>query len=231
MTSERRSRPTIRCLTEDLGQDLPGLDEDLGQLIHPWMTELRRIAPSSPTGQKRVLSIDHPMVYRLRISSERGATWVDDDIVWLCAVRRREDGSDNDAFEWFQELHSDGRLLPSEEDRLRDQAEDVIRLFHRLREDLLAAVERALSENGVEHEAELDGWLPCRILVLHESGLEEIWCGLSVLTISGEFFRQEFRDLLFAALEEHLNPAIFEERNDWPNGETTWFETVRLGLR
>jgi len=107
----RRARPTIRCVIEDLGLELPGLDTDLGELDDAWIAELRRIAATSPTGQKRILAIDHPLVYRLRVSSERGATWVDEDgVVWLCAVRRREEGSDDDAFAWFAELHQDGRL-------------------------------------------------------------------------------------------------------------------------
>ena len=77
MPTNRRARPTIRCLTEDLGLELPGLRVDLGEIDDSWMDELRRIAPISPQGQKRVLSIAHPLVFRLRVSSFRGATWVD----------------------------------------------------------------------------------------------------------------------------------------------------------
>ena len=77
--------------------ELPELSVDLGEIEHPWLDELRRIAPTSPTGQKRILSIAHPVVYRLRVSTERGATWLDEDeVLWLCAVRRREDGSDDE---------------------------------------------------------------------------------------------------------------------------------------
>lgn len=113
MSYDRRARPTTRCLVEDLGLELPELPVDLGEIDHRWLTELRRIAPTSPTGQKRILSIAHP-VYRLRVSTERGATWIDDDgVVWLCAVRRREDGSDSDAFAWFAELYASDRLLPA----------------------------------------------------------------------------------------------------------------------
>ena len=232
MTRHRRARPTIRCLTEDLGVDLPGLDVDLGQIEHPWVEELRRIAPTSPTGQKRILSIDHPLVYRLRVSSERGATWADDeDIVWLCAARRREEGSDDDAFEWFAELHATGSLLPSDDDRLRDRAEEAIRLHRRLTAELFGLVDRALTSKGAECETDLDGWLPCRVLVLDGDGVEEIWCGLSVRATDGVFIRPEVRDILFASLEAHLSPAIFEARNDWPTGEVPWFEAVRLGLR
>ena len=84
----------------------------------------------SPQGQKRILSISQPLVYRLRLSSQRAATWVDEEhcIVWLCAVHRREEGSDDDAYAWFADLGAAGRLLPCDDDRLRDRAEAVIRL-------------------------------------------------------------------------------------------------------
>ncbi len=228
----RRARPTIRCLVEDLGVELPGLDTDLGELDDPWMAELRRIAPMSPTGQKRILAIDHPLVFRLRVSSERGATWIDEDgVVWLCAVRRREEGSDDDAFEWFAGLHQDGRLLPTDEDRLRDRAEEALRSFRRLRGALFELVDVARYEPGTEHDRELDGWLPGRALVYRGEGVEEIWCAISVRAIDGNFIRSGVRDLLFAALEEHLAPAVFEARNDWPTGDVGWFEAVRLGIR
>lgn len=233
MTQDRRSRPTIRCLTEDLGLDLPELATDVGQIDHPWLAELRRIAPASPTGQKRILSIDHPLIYRLRVSSERGATWIDqEEVVWLCAVRRREEGSDDDAFEWFAELHTAGRLLPSDDDRLRDRAEEVIRLHRRLTSELFELIDHALKNKGTECAANLDEWLPGRALVLGgDDDIEEIWCGLSIRTTDGVFIRPELRDVLFASLEARLSPTVFEAREDWPTGEVPWFESVRLGLR
>jgi hypothetical protein len=232
MTEPRRARPTIRCLVEDLGIELPDLGTDLGDVDDPWMGELRRIAPESPTGQKRILSIDNPLVYRLRVSSERGATWVDaEGVVWLCAVRRREEGSDEDAFEWFAKLHRARRLLPTDDDRLRDKSEEALRLFERLRGDLFALVDGARAEPGVEHEADLGGWLPSRAIVFGSGGVEEIWCAISVRASDGNFIRGETRDLLFAALEDHLSPVEFEARGDWPTGDVGWFEAVRLGLR
>ena len=128
--SDRRGRSTVRCLLDDLGVDLSGLDVDLGDLDHPFLEELRRVTPVSPKGQKRILSIDHPLVYRLRVSSERGATWVDDsdEIVWLCSAHRREDDSDEDAYAYFAQLHAAGALLPDDDDRLRDRAEGALRL-------------------------------------------------------------------------------------------------------
>ena len=232
MTRARRSRPTIRCLVEDLGVELPELSVDLGHIDHPWLEELRRIAPTSPTGQKRILSISHPVVYRLRVSGERGATWLDDnEVVWLCAVRRREDGSDDDAFEWFAQLHAAERLLPSDDDHLRDRAEEVLRLQRRLTSELFELTDRALAHSGTECVAHLDGWLPSRVLVIDGGGVEEIWCAISVRASDGTFIRPELRDVLFASLEAHVSPAVFEARDDWPTGTIAWYESVRLGLR
>jgi hypothetical protein len=227
----RRSRPTIRCLTTDLDEELPPIDVDIGEIDHPWLNELRRIAPESPIGQKRILSIDHPLVYRLRISSERGATWVDDDLVWLCAVQKREEGSDTDAFSWFAALHEKGHLLPKSDDHLRYRAESAIRFHRELTKDLFGLVDRAKSEGGEELLADLCGWLPCRLLIIRSDNVEEIWCALSVMGRDGNHIREQQRDLLFAELERYLEPVMFEARNDWPNGELSWFEAVRLGLR
>ena len=234
MPNSRRARPTIRCLTEDLGLILPWVgDVDLGELDDPWLDELRRIAPTSPQAQKRILSITQPLVYRLRISSGRGATWVDEehDIVWLCAVHRREEGSDNDAYAWFARLHAETQLLPSDDDRLRDRVEAVIRLQQGLTAELVQLLDDALSQNGSELNADLGDYLPCRVLVLDHGGIEEIWCALSVRATNGSHVRDELRELLFAAVEAHFPEAVFEVRSDWPTGYVGWWEIVRFGLR
>lgn len=85
MTSTSTSRPWTSTLDTSIIRFSP---------------ELRRVTPTSPQGQKRVLSIDHPLVYRIRVSGHRGVTWVEDDrsIVWLCAARRREQDSESDAY-------------------------------------------------------------------------------------------------------------------------------------
>jgi hypothetical protein len=233
MSASRRARPTIRCLTEDLGITLPWLDTDLGTIEDPWLDELRRIAPASPQGQKRVLSVGSPLVYRLRFSAERGVTWVDEDhgVVWLCAVQRRQEGSDGDAYTWFAKLHADGRLLPSGDDRLRYRAEAVIRLQRGLTAAMLRLVDDALARKGTELAADLGGYLPCRVLVRGNGKIEEIWCALSARATDGTHVRDGLRDLLFAALETRFPGAIFEIRADWPGGRADWWEAVRLGLR
>lgn len=233
MQIERRSRPTIRCLVDDIGIPLPGLDVDLGTLEHPLMTELRRIAPASPQGQKRILSIASPLVYRIRVSWLRGATWVDERpaIVWLCAVGGREDGSDDDAYTYFLELYDRGVLLPSDDDRLRDRAEAAIRLQQGLVRELLQLVNDALATPGREIRAVLGGFVPCRAVVIQARDNQEVWCALGTRGTDGTFLRPQIRDLLFAALEAHLSPALFEIRGDWPTGPVDWAEIVKLAVR
>lgn len=232
MTS-RRGRPTLRCLVDDLAIDVPPLNVDLGELDHPFLRELRRIAPTSPQGQKRILSIAHPLVYRLRVSSERGATWLDDanEIVWLCAAHRREDDSDDDAYSFFAQLHASGTLLPNADDDLRDRAEAAIRLHRLLTADLIELVDRGLANISVEQRADLGELLPCRVLVVDTDGLQEIWCALSVRAANGDHVRDTVRDLLFVELEKHLTPAATESRSDWPGSAVAWFEVVVLSVR
>jgi len=231
--SPRRGRPTLRCFKKDLRLELPPLDVDLGDVDDPWLDELRRIAPHSPTGQKRILSIGSPMVFRLRVSDERGATWLDKsrDVVWLCGVHRRKEGSDDDAFAWFAELHGSAQLLPTDDDRLRDDAEAVLRFHKTLTNDLLMLVDAAFADAQHELTTDLGEWLPCRVLVQSGDGLQEIWCALSTRGNDGNFVSEKQRDLLFAELERHLQPVMFEARNDWPSGDVEWWEVVRFGVR
>jgi hypothetical protein len=233
MVTNRRARSTIRCLTEDLGSEIPGLDVGLGDIEGAWLDDLRRIAPVSPQGQKRILAIVQPVVYRLRVGSFSGATWVDEGngVAWLCAVHRREQDSDDDAYAWFADLHAKGRLVPSEDDRLRDRAEAVIRWQRGLTAGLLQLVAEALSRRGTELAADLGGYLPCRVLVVDSGGVGEIWCVLSGRAADGSHVRDRLRDIVFAALENRFPGAVFEVRGDWPAGPVGWWEVVRLGLR
>jgi hypothetical protein len=229
----RRARPTIRCVVDDLHFNLPSLDVDLGEINHPLLAEVRRLTPTSPQGQKRVLTINQRLVYRIRVSHYRGATWVDDPrhIVWLCAARGREEGAEGDAYSYFRHLHERGILLPSDNDFLRDRAEAAIRLQRGLTAELLEAVEQALAAAGNEFHQELGGWLPCRVLVLESAGVQEIWCALGTRAVDGSGVKPQLRDVLFAALERQLAPTLFESRTDWPNGSVHWAEVVVLGLR
>jgi len=81
----------LRCLREDLNVEVPPVEIDLGGLDHPLLGEARRLAPPAPRGQKRIVSIERPLVYRLRHGRWRGATWLETEAArfWLCAGSRR----------------------------------------------------------------------------------------------------------------------------------------------
>jgi len=83
----RRTRVTLRCVREDLELDVPPVEVALGSLDHALVAEARRLAPSAPRGQKRILSIERPLVYRIRHARWRGATWLEtgEGRFWLCA--------------------------------------------------------------------------------------------------------------------------------------------------
>lgn len=231
--SIRSARPTIRCLTEDLGIDLPSLDESLDDLDHPWLDELDRVADTSPQGQKRIESIDHPLVFRLRVSDHRGATWVDEErqVVWLCAVHKREDGSEDDAYEWFRGLHTSGELLPTEADLDRLLIDAAIQVFRTAERELLQLVDEAIAQPGNELAKDLGSWLPCRVVVFEADGVQEIWCAISGRDTNGGFVSERMKNGLFVSLEAHLQPVEMEARHDWPGGQVEWFEVVRLGIR
>lgn len=53
------------------------------------MDEARRVAPAARAGQKRILAIDHPLVYRLRHGRWRGATWLEEEAA-AGAARERD---------------------------------------------------------------------------------------------------------------------------------------------
>ncbi|HEY2318025.1 MAG TPA: hypothetical protein VGH67_06980 [Solirubrobacteraceae bacterium] len=87
----------------DLGIELPTVDVDLGSTEHPLMEEARRVAPAAPRGQKRILAIDQPLVYRLRHGRWRGATWLEHEAArfWLLAGALRAAGARGDDYEVF----------------------------------------------------------------------------------------------------------------------------------
>ena len=83
--------------------EVPSVEIDLGGLDQPLIGEARRLALAAPRGQKRILSIERPLVYRLRHGRWRGATWLETEAArfWLCAGAQREADSGEDAYEIF----------------------------------------------------------------------------------------------------------------------------------
>jgi hypothetical protein len=229
--AERRTRPTIRCLRDDLGIELPTVDVDLGTVEHPLMDEARRVAPAAPRGQKRILAIDHPLVYRLRHGRWRGATWVEEDAArfWLLAGAQRESGSREDAYGVFVALHEARHLLPTHDDRLRDVFERDARVLAAARAEARPALEAAAAAPDSDLLIRFGELVDARLL-LSASG-DEVWIAIATRAADGGFMAEGLRDLLFAIVFDAAGAEIWEVRPDWPSGPLEWFEVARLGLR
>jgi len=226
----RRVRPTLRCLTDDFELPIPPLSVDLSDTDHVLMVEARRVAPTSPTGQKRILSIAHPLVYRLRHSRWRGATWAEPktDRFWVLGGAFREEGDDDDAYEYFKGLHDAGKLLPTDDDDLRDRAERASRLLREAQQTASETIGQARAQMGTNVEVVLDGRVDLR---LHAPSPDELWIAISIKTRTGEFIDEKVRDTLFAVFLEAARAVDVEERRDWPNeGLLPWFEVARVAL-
>lgn len=227
----RRTRITLRCVREDLSLKVPPVEVDLGILDHPLVAEARRIAPTAPRGQKRILSIEHPLVYRIRHSRWRGATWLETDEArfWLCAGALREEGSGDDAYEVFAALHAAGRLRPDDDDRLRDTLERNARIIDDATAAISAALAEALNRRGTDVTIRFGDLIDAR---LHATTAgDEIWVAIATQAADGRFVDERLRDVLFRVAFDAARAELWEPRADWPLGDLAWFEVARLGLR
>ena len=227
----RRTRVTLRCVREDLELDVPPVEVDLGALDHPLIAEARRIAPAAPRGQKRILAIEHPLVYRLRHGRWRGATWLeaDEPRFWLCAGAQRAAGSADDAYEHFVDLHAGGRLLPDDDDRLRDALERNARIIDAAAALIPEALADALVRRGCDVALRFAELVDAR---LHATAAgDEIWVAIATQAADGRFVDERLRDVLFRLAFDAAEAVVWEPRADWPSGGLAWFEVARLGLR
>lgn len=222
---------TLRCLREDLGLEVPTVEVDLGGIDHPLVAEARRLAPTSPRGQKRVLSIEHPLVYRLRHGRWRGATWLEADAgrFWLCAAAQREQGSPDDAYDFFAGLHEAGRLLPDADDRLRDALERNARVIDAAAAEISDLLAEASSRRGRDLLIRFGELVEARVHV--SSAGDEVWVAIATQADDGRFVDERLRDVLFRLVFDAARAEVWEPRADWPSGPLSWFEVARLGLR
>jgi hypothetical protein len=197
-------------------------------LQHPLLEEARRVAPTAPTNQKRVLSIAHPLVYRLRHGRWRGATWVEQSTerFWLLAGAIREQGSTDDAFEVFRDLHDRGQLLPQEPDELRDRAEFIARILQAAHDRVPMWI--ASLPVGKDCNLDLSEGVTLRA---HCAAYDEIWIAAPTRTGDGRALNDRVRALLFAIAEDAIGAFAYEPRPDWPSGPLAWYEVARFYVR
>jgi hypothetical protein len=191
----------------------------------------RRVAPTAPQGQKRILAIDHPLVYRLRHGRWRGATWLEEEAArfWLLAGAQRAAGSRDDAYEMFVALHEAGQLLPTDDDRQRDVFERDARVLAAARAEAPRSLEAATAAPESDVLIRFGELVDARLL-LSAAG-DELWVAIATRAADGAFVADALRELLFAIVFDAAGAEVWEPRPDWPSGPLEWFEVARLGLR
>jgi hypothetical protein len=219
---ERRPRPTIRCLRDDLDIELPTVDVDLGSTEHPLMHEARRVAPAAPRGQKRILAIDHPLVYRLRHGRWRGATWLDDEGArfWLAAgrcpagsrvVQRRLRG--------VVALHEAGQLLPNHDDRLRDAFERDARVLAAARAEAPSSLVAAAAAPDRDLLIRFGELVDARLVVLAAG--DEVWVAIATRAADSAFVANRLRELLSAIVFDAAGAEVWEPGPTGPRGRSS----------
>jgi hypothetical protein len=168
------SRPTLRCLREDLDIPLPPVTLPLDELDHPLIAKTGEQFADETTRHERIRAIDDQVLFKVKVQRWRGAVWLDADLPWLVAAGRREEGSADDFYAALaaegkaararhNATHADGvktsthtaHLLPQREDHVRYQAEGAVRFVRRLR-TVIGDLVRASLRDGREHARDFD---------------------------------------------------------------------------
>jgi hypothetical protein len=211
-------------------QDVPGPSELLSALDHPVMNKARTVAPAHPDNQKHVECIEDVDVFRFTHGRYRAATWLEPslDILWVCAV----DLKDSNTYDYFEGLHSQLVLLPTEDDYQRLGLEDAKRLVLALLEDVPGWVERALSAGETEHALEVLGGAQVILYARESGGIQELWLAMPTLgSPTAVGMTPQTRGLLVGLVQAEFGEGLWEERHDWPTRELKHYEIAHLGLR
>lgn len=169
----QRTRPTLRCLTDDLKLPVPAMNFPLDEIDHPILAKACEQFAADDGRHERIRAIDDQILFKVKVQRWRGAVWIEPDLPWLVAAGWRESGSTDDS---YTALAADGqaararynaehkppvgtdtyvaRLLPDRDDRLRYRVEAGVRFVRHL-EALIPALVRGSLTDGREHAADL----------------------------------------------------------------------------
>ncbi|HEX3785118.1 MAG TPA: hypothetical protein VHX38_36130 [Pseudonocardiaceae bacterium] len=166
---EHRTRPTLRCLRNDLKISVPPVDVPLDEVKHPLIAKANEQFATEDTTHERIRAIDDEVLFKVKIQRWRGAIWTQDDHPWLVAAGQREDNSVDDFYAALERSTRAARLrynvdhpkstsaktycnhlLPNEDDHERYRLEAGVRLIRQLDETVSTLI-RASLRDGYEH--------------------------------------------------------------------------------
>ncbi|MCW2938551.1 MAG: hypothetical protein JWN00_1536 [Actinomycetia bacterium] len=84
----QRSRPTLRCLRDDLTLPIPGTEVPLDEIDHPLLTKTTEQF-ADDIKHERIRAVDDQVLLKVKIQRWRGAVWTEDDLPWLVAAGLR----------------------------------------------------------------------------------------------------------------------------------------------
>jgi len=70
-------RPTLRCLTDDLGLKIPTIDDPLDEFDHPLLRKANQQFAEPSSSRERISSIDAAVLFKVKAQRWRGAVWID----------------------------------------------------------------------------------------------------------------------------------------------------------
>ncbi|MFD8867315.1 hypothetical protein ACFV1F_23710 [Streptomyces sp. NPDC059590] len=94
-----RTRPTLRCLTEDLCLPVPPITTPLDEVDHPALNKAQEhFNGTEERPHERIGAIDDQVLFKVKVQRWRGAVWKSEPCPWLVAAGIREDGSADDFY-------------------------------------------------------------------------------------------------------------------------------------
>jgi len=218
-------RVTRRCLDEDLQSPTTAPFDDLKK--HEIIKALIKRRRETPDDTKKVSPLPGGLdIYRLAYGSRhRGATWYDEDnrVIWLVAYAQHEFEGGGDAFPYFKDLHTEGRLLPTETDYQALFADRASRFAGVARHDAGLLLEAARANPGTEQRGFVGGEVGVGVAVEIVETLTETYLAVKIRGLDTEAL-----PILLAAFFPEYDFADIESTRELP---TRSLDSDELGFR